>query len=239
MNNRFRMALILLCVVMIGIYLFDQNTRDVHIPEPIPGAQVQLAFENNLENLGSARISGEIHDGEMTFADGKTGTAHFAQGDGSWLEVSTQDRDLQGQVIEISFDFKAEDWTNPYKKGSASKTMAAVSGKHPGKIRHVSISLTSGDKLSVSVWMEDQNGARDRINSPTGSVTFDWHQVKLEIDREGRRTNLYLDGEMMGSSDIIPAVVELGFDRIKLGTWHKKNQAYRGLIDNFVIRKVK
>ena len=96
MSNRFRLALILLCVVMIGIYLVDQ---DKPVTEPIPGAQVQLAFENNLENLGTARINGEVHDGEMAFAGGKTGSAHFAQGDGSWLEYSTQDRDIQGQVI--------------------------------------------------------------------------------------------------------------------------------------------
>jgi len=31
-------------------------------------------------------------------------------------------------------------------------------------------------------------------------------------------------------------VIHSGIDRIKFGTWHKKNQAYRGEIDNFLIR---
>ncbi len=235
MSNRFRLALILLCVVMIGVYLVDQDTQ---VTEAIPGAQVQLAFEENLENLGTARINGEVHDGEMVFSGGKTGSAHFAQGDGSWLEYSTQDRDIPGQVIEISFDFRAEDWKNPYKQGSVSKTMAVVSGRDPQKIRHLSFSLSPGDKPVLSVSIEDQNGAKDRLYTPAGALSFDWHQVKLEIDREQQTSKLYFDGEMVGSTDIIPSVAETGFDRIKLGTWHKKNQAYRGLIDNFVIRNV-
>ncbi len=50
-----------------------------------------------------------------------------------------------------------------------------------------------------------------------------------------KETLLYIDGERIDCIKAVPTVIHNGIDRIKFGTWYKKNQAYRGEIDNFLI----
>ncbi len=233
MTKHLRLAVVVVSILLIAI-LFARY--DGYQPTALPGAHVQLTFEENLKNIGSGDIDGQIHEGKLQFAKSLTGQSYFALGDGGWLEFRAAAKPEFSDVVEISFDFKPENWDNPYRQGSAVKTMAVVSGRSNEKIRHVAFSISSGNQPSVSVSIENLAGHKARLNSEAGSISWSWHSVMLRVDRKTQQSSLYLDGEMISSTDIVPAVIEQGFDRIKLGTWYKKNQAYRGLIDNFIVR---
>lgn len=207
-------------------------------PEPpvIESASVQLNFENNLVNLGSATVRDQAHDGSAEFAESKTGDALFCPGDGRWIEFETKDKILFDSTGEISFDFRRDDWINPYKKGSATQTAVVVSSRTPERIWHISFNIANGPKPILSVAFKDAQGQTHRLHSKNGLEATQWHHVGLRF--QDGKSQLYVNGNLDASEKAEPAVLLNGIDRIKVGTWHKQNQAYRGSIDNLVIREM-
>lgn len=205
--------------------------------EPIAtnGALIKFDFENSLGNLGSAAISGQSHDGEPEFKRGKNGDALYSLGDGRWVEFETAETISIINTVEISFDFRRADWVNPYKKGSGTQTAAVISSVSPTKISHISFNIANGSNPNLQVGFEDADGKKYRLRSEQGLVESDWHNVRLRINKQAKETQLYLDGVRIDSIKAVPTVIYNGIDRIKFGTWYKKNQAYRGEIDNFLI----
>ena len=205
--------------------------------EPIAtyGALIQIDFERSLGSLGSAAISGQSHDGEPEFSRGKNGEALYSLGDGRWVEFETAETISINNTVEISFDFRRADWVNPYKKGSATQTVAVISSVSPKKMSHISFNIANGSNPNLQIAFEDTDGKKHRLRSERGLVENDWHNVRLRINKQAKETLLYLDGVRIDSLKAVPSVIHNGIDRIKFGTWYKKNQAYRGEIDNFLI----
>ena len=208
---------------------------DSYRPTPNAHALIQLPFENSLDNLGTARIVGEVLAGDVAYHDSPQGKAIHTRGDGGWVEFRPVNTIRLPRSIEVSFEFKRDDWENPYKKGSVLQTIATLSGKGQDRIEHLSFAFTPKNHLSFSVYFRDQQGNRHTIRTPPGIVTLDWHQVRLEVNNERQETSLYIDNQLRGKEQAIPSIVAHGINRVKLGTWYKKNQAYRGLIDNVVV----
>ncbi|MBG6201535.1 hypothetical protein IWQ48_002673 [Labrenzia sp. EL_13] len=223
------------CAVLIAVWLIP-GQKSAHVTAPIEGAYVQLGFEGTVDTIGEIDLHPQSVDGKAVFSTGKTGQAYFAQGDGRYVEIKTPDVISLSERVDISFDIKAEDWTNPYEKSAPVKTVAVVSGKSGDRIRHVIFNLSNGEEPVLSVAMEDVTGSKARLASGPGAMTLNWHQVRLVIDRTSEKTQLYLDGALVTETGIVPAVVSHGMDRVKIGTWYRRNQAFRGLLDNFVIR---
>lgn len=205
-------------------------------PVAIPDAAVQLAFEKDLDNLGSAALEGIAENGRARFKKSTTGKALYTLGDGGWAEFNAPETIALGDIVEISFDFKPANWINPYEKGRTAKTIAAVSSRGPERIRHIIFNISRGSNPHIHVYFDDAEGTKFRLRSEPGSVTTGWHSVRMRIDREAGETRLSLDGAEIASANAVSAVMNHGVDTIKLGTWHKQNQAYRGHIDNFIIR---
>jgi hypothetical protein len=105
----------------------------------------------------------------------------------------------------------------------------------PTKISHISFNIANGSSPNLQIAFEDTGGKKHRLRSEQGLVENDWHNVRLRINKQAKETLLYLDGERIDCIKAVPTVIHNGIDRIKFGTWYKKNQAYRGEIDNFLI----
>lgn len=211
---------------------------DSYQPTPNANALIQLPFENSLDNLGTAVISGEVfevEEGDIDYRAGPQGKAIHMPGNGGWVEFRPISPVTLYRSIHVSFGFKRDDWENPYKKGAVLQTIATLSGTGQDRIEHLSFAFTPGNQRSFSVHFRDQQGNRHRMRTPPGLVTREWHQVRLEIDTEAQETRLYIDNQLLGKKAAIPSIVVHGIDRVKLGTWYKRNQAYRGLIDNFMV----
>lgn len=208
---------------------------DSYQPTPNANALIQLPFENSLDNIGTAMIVGKVLEGNVGYSASPQGKAIHMQGDGGWVEFGPASTIRLHRSIEVSFDFKRDNWDNPYKKGSVLQTIATLSGKGQDRIEHLSFAFTPGNHLSFSIYFRDRQGNRHNMRTPPGVVTLDWHQVRLEIDTEAQETRLYIDNELRDREEAIPSIVVHGIDRVKLGTWYKRNQAYRGLVDNFMV----
>lgn len=224
------------CLVAFATFWLFSGRDSAHVPLPVKGAYLHLAFENSLQTFGAHKLSAQTRDGDAVFASGPTGQAYYAQGDGRYLELKTPELDNLADRVEISFDVKPENWVNPYKKSAPVKSIAVVSGKSGDRIRHVVFNLSNGEDPILTVAIEDAAGKKEKLKSQAGAMTMDWHEVRLLVDGSGRTSQLYLDGKLMAEAEVVPSVVSNGVDRVKLGTWHRQNQAFRGLLDNFVIR---
>ncbi|MEO1240730.1 MAG: hypothetical protein AAFX54_02380 [Pseudomonadota bacterium] len=226
----------LLAGALIALSVYACDSYEV---TPVTDAAVHLPFETSLENIGPAPMTVEAHDGKAAYKKSKTGRALFAQGDGGWVEATPAEKLMLGDVVEISFDFNRADWTNPYKAGSATQTLVAISGRSEKKIQHLAFNISVGSVPSLYAVIEDADGEKHRLTAPAGAVSPGWHQARLYVDRRAGRASFYLDETLVAEEAVMPAVLINGIERIKFGTWHKKNQAYRGHLDNFVIRDIR
>lgn len=225
----------LLAGALIALPVYACDSYEV---TPVTDAVVHLPFEATLDNVGPASMTVEAHDGKAAFKKGKTGRALFAQGEGGWVEAAPAEKLMLSDVVEISFDFNRADWTNPYKAGSATQTLVAISGRSEKKIQHLAFNISTGSVPSLYAVIEDADGENHRLAAPAGAVSPGWHRARLYVDRRAGRASFYLDETLVAEEEVTPAVLINGVERIKFGTWYKKNQAYRGRLDNFVIRDI-
>ncbi|MGI9356920.1 MAG: hypothetical protein ACR2PF_17395 [Rhizobiaceae bacterium] len=208
---------------------------DAYEPPKVQDAHIQLAFENSLDTLGSARLSATAHGGNAGFKTGKTGKSLYSDGEGSWVEFKTTQSLMLGGEIDVSFDFKRSETSSMNTKGRVVQTIAVISSIGSDRIRHVTFNIANRTDPHIYVNFDSANGKRFKLHSSANSITNGWHNARLLIDVKSRKSRLFLDGKLVDSIRAVSSVFARGIDRIKLGTWHKKNQAYRGQIDNFVI----
>ncbi len=197
---------------------------------------IRLPFEKSLDNLGPIAVEGQVHEGEAEYSRGKNGFALHTAGDGSWVEVNPKSKLSVGDWMDVSFKFHREDWVNPYKGGSGVQTIATVSGKNEKRINHLTIGFYPRNSMALAISFKDDDNKNHRMRTENSAVTLDWHEVRLVVDGKAGETKLYFDGRLADTESAVPAVLKNGVDRIKFGTWFKKNQAFRGKIDDFTIR---
>ena len=210
---------------------------DTYVAEPIDGALVQLAFEGNLENLGSAALLGAAHDETPWMKPGPTGKYYVAQGRGGWLQFTAPETIEISGSVEISFDARNLDWKGPPARKNPFETMLNLSGQMPGRMRHITFN-TGATSKRVEVSYRDENDETIRLSSEDGALSDKWRKVALTIDADAGETRLTIDGRAVASSPILPYLATHGVDAIRVGTWHKSNQAFRGEIDNVVVRRL-
>lgn len=210
---------------------------DGYTPEPVADAVIQLPFEDDLSNLAPLALRGEAHDSRAAYADSETGTALETFGKGGWIEIHPEEPVRIRGSMEVSFDFKRADWINPYKSGSASQTMVHLRGRSPKKIVHLTFGIRPGNEPALTAFIEGTGGQKHRFRARK-PLTLGWHTARLLFDADAKQVTLFLDDEKVDSVSTTPLVYTAGIDRIKFGTWFKKNQAYKGLIDNFVLRDI-
>jgi hypothetical protein len=206
-------------------------------PPVVEGAVVQIAFENNLENLGEAALDEAVIRHGATFRKGAAGRALFTRGNGGSVELTApQPMVFSGSAAAIAFDFNREDWANPYEHGRGTQTIAVVSGRTADRIEHIAFNASPTPSGNLYVRFTDADGAKHSLAGGEGSASVGaWRNVRLNIDRARRRTELFVNGDMVDAVDASPVLIDYGVSSVKLGTWYKKNQAYRGHVDNFVI----
>jgi hypothetical protein len=225
--------------LVVAIIFFLAGCASQEKPQKIPDALIQLPFEESLENLGKVVARGDVHSGEIKYKESQHGMALQTQGDGSWVAVYSQRKIDVGGLVEISFSFKRANWENPYIGGSGFQTIATVNGKDEKRINHLSFGFLPGASLAFYISFTDDKNKYHTITTREGAVSFDWHEVKLRVDMEAGETILYFDGNLIDRKSLVPVALIKGIDRIIFGTWFRKNQAYRGLIDDFVIRDIR
>jgi hypothetical protein len=236
-NMRFRCFYFETALLFIAFIIF--SLTGCSSQKQISDALIQLPFENSLENMGTVDAHGEVYSGTIEYEEGQNGVALYTQGDGSWVAFHPKSKIEVGDLVEISFSFKRENWENPYIAGSGSQTIATISGKSEKRMDHLSFGFVSKSSLSFYVYFKDAEGQSHRISTQRDSIAFDWHHVRVLVDFQEGATSLYFDDNPVSRESAVPVALSKGIDRIKFGTWHKKNQAYCGLIDDFMILDIR
>lgn len=208
-------------------------------PAPVDGAVVQLAFENRIENLGEADLEEAVLQQGATFRKGAAGRALFTRGNGGSVELNTLRPIRFFGGTAITFDFKRENWENPYKAGSGTQTLVVVTGRTPDRLEHIAFNASPSPSGNLYVRFNDAEGGKHSLSGGDGSASVGrWRNVSLRVDRGRNTTEFLINGKVVDTVEASPVLLEHGLSRIKLGTWFKKNQAYRGYLDNFVISDV-
>ncbi|MEM1073221.1 MAG: hypothetical protein AAGI36_02130 [Pseudomonadota bacterium] len=230
-----RLAGFLVISVAAGFWLLSDN-QDSYQPTVDPRAYLQFAFEEDLQSLSDVQVEATVKNGSVVFGHGDSGRTFRSRGDGAALFIVTPELKELAETVEIEFDFRVEDWTNPYKKSAPVQTMVVVSGKSGGQFRHLSISMLAHKKAKLRIAAESSQGTKAEVIAAPDGLLENWHNVRIVVDQSRPQTEVFLNYIKIGHMNLLPSTIEDGIEQIKIGTWHLQNQAFRGQIDNFVVR---
>jgi hypothetical protein len=202
------------------------------------GVAMLLTFNSGFDDEGPYRFKAVPNGNEVRLVPGRRGQALFIGGTEDWLDITMGSSVPLVGGVTLELWVKRDDWTNPYKGGSGWQTIAALGTGFslaitaPGCPLHKPWALEG----SASRYRADvKESETSRVLSAPGSVAAKrWTHAALVYDQAQGTLSLYQDGKL---SDIARAVppVDLGRGRLRLGTWYKANQAFRGEIDDVVV----
>lgn len=180
---------------------------------------VALAFDGSLEDAGPHHARASPVGDEVVFVPGIRGQALFVGGSEDWVDYAIPPAVDLSRSVTVELWLRREDWVNPYRAGSLHQTVVTIG--------HLTVNLRMGDPVRVVGRVGDTVvAARD---SPVVPAT--WIHVGLVYDRRWSAARLYLDGRLVERVGVIHAPRLERQDSLRIGTWHRANQAFRGAID--------
>jgi hypothetical protein len=196
---------------------------------------VYLPFDRNFLEQGPCAFSTTNH-GDLVLIDrGIKGDGLFVGGTEDWLDVAIDSRLHITNGATLEFWFARDDWKNPYKGGSGWQTIANIDG--------ITVNITApGCPLHIP-WVLEASVGWDLAVSPEPIVPITlsftntiiaprtWYHVAVVIDPQLGQTRLYVNGNIADEKPHAPPVATTFVNPLRLGTWYKANQAFRGCID--------
>jgi len=218
--------------VVLGNSLFSMANEEDRPPI------IYLSFNEDIHDSGPYRLLGTKHGDEVQLKPGMHGNALFVGGTEDWVDLKVPEEISLSEGFTVEFWFRRDDWLNPYKGGSGFQTLVAFSTS-------ISLDLTApGCPMnkpwslfgSVSHYRKDvQENDSARVFSPPGMVQPDtWVHAALTYDQNESVLTLYFNGKQADQAFGAPSP-DLQWRNIRLGTWYKANQAFRGYLDELKI----
>jgi hypothetical protein len=197
--------------------------RDDGVRQPV----VRLSFDRAMIDEGPLRLKAEPHGDELSLVPGVRGTALMVGGTEDWLDFKLPPSLMLEGGFTIELWFRRDGWTNPYKAGSGWQTLASLT-------TDASLSLTAPGCPLHKPWAlhgsASVSGSPANVLSKPGQPAGKWTHVAMAYDPRERTLTLYLDGERVDQAKGVQAL-SFRHRNLRLGTWHKNNQAFRGEID--------
>ncbi len=199
---------------------------------------IWMTFDEGLDDGGPHRFRGTVHGDGVSRAPGRRGQALSIGGTEDWLDVDLRGVPSLENGASLVMWIRRDDWTNPYKGGSGWQTLASIdtgfslSITAPGCPLHEPWALQgSADHYREDVKEFESAYALSRPDSVRAER---WQHVGLVYDPGQRTLSLYLDGERVDQARAV-APPGLRRQRLRIGTWYKANQAFRGLVDELAV----
>lgn len=211
----------------------------VHLPAEDRPPVVHLPFDSGFQDAGPHGFVVTNRGNEVAISSGIVDHGVHIGGTEDWVDVALDSRVCLTNGATLSFWFCRDAWENPYRAGSGWQTLAHVDGltvniTAPGCPSHKPWLL----ELSVG-WTHDRTGGDVkpiRLLYENRTITPNiWRHVAVVHDPSTPKTVLYLDGVMVAASPEAPRLAGVFVNPLRLGTWHKANQAFRGFLDEVTL----
>lgn len=188
---------------------------------------LRLSFDRDLNDEGPHHLRSAMSGDEVRLVPGVRGSAVFIGGTEDWLDLPLSSAILFDKGFSLELWYRRDDWKNPYKGGSGWQTIAALSGD-------ASLSITAPGCPLHKPWAlqgdVDGGSASSYVFSTPDLPARKWTHAALVYDPTDRTLTLYLDGTRVDQAKGVPKP-DFKLRKLRLGTWHKANQAFRGEID--------
>lgn len=199
---------------------------------------IQLSFDAGFDDEGPYRLKAERHGDGVKLVPGYKGQALYVDGTADWVDFwySTSVSFSSGFTLDLRF--RRADWENPYKGGSGWQTVAALAANGSLSITAPGCPLHKPWALEGSSSYHNKAAKEfdvSRVLSRPGLIKpGQWRHAVLVYDPAPEELSLYLDGELVDTAFDAP-VSGFSIRHLRLGTWHKANQAFRGEIDEVAV----
>jgi hypothetical protein len=202
------------------------------------GVTLLLTFNSGFDDEGPYRFRAVPNGNQVRLVPGRRGQALFIGGTEDWLDIPMGNPVSLAGGLTLELWVKRDDWMNPYKGGSGWQTIAALGTEF-------SLAITAPGCPLHKPWALEGSASRyradvketesSRVLSAPGSVAAKrWTHAALVYDQAQGTLSLYQNGKLLDIARGVPPM-DFGRGRLRLGTWHKANQAFRGEIDDVVI----
>ncbi|MDX6770471.1 MAG: LamG-like jellyroll fold domain-containing protein [Elusimicrobiota bacterium] len=204
-------------------------------PRSGPAPVIALSFDRGFDDEGPYRLRAKKEGDDVTLVDGIKGRALWVGGTEDWLDLALSSAVVFPRGFTLALWVRRDDWLNPYRGGSGWQTVA---------------SLTTGASLSITApgcplhepWaieghLSSHSPTREsaRAHSPGDSVLARrWQHAAMVHDPRDASLTVYLDGKAVDRAKGAP-VPSYNIRNLRLGTWYKANQAFRGAIDELEV----
>lgn len=206
----------------------------VALPPPVrTGAPpvIRLSFDNGFDDEGPHRLKGEADGDDVRLVPGLRGRALWVGGTADWLDVALTPEVTFPRGITLEMWLRRDDWENPYKGGSGWQTVAALTTGASLAITAPGCPLHKPWALEASVSTHLASREHARAFSKGGTIPAKrWIHAAMVFDPREKSLTVYLDGKPADVAKGAP-VPDMNIRHLRLGTWFKANQAFRGEID--------
>jgi hypothetical protein len=195
---------------------------------------LRLSFDESFNDEGPLRLQAKASGDEVRLVPGMTGRALFVGGTEDWLDLPLSSVPSFDRGFTLELWFRRADWTNPYRGGSGWQTLAALTTDASLSITAPGCPLHKPWALHGTVSRRNKEAGENELAntlSRPGSVPAGrWIHAALVHDPGEASLSLYLDGVLADRAKGAPPP-DMTWRQLRLGTWYKANQAFRGEID--------
>ncbi len=199
---------------------------------------VYLSFDQDLNDSGPYKLESTVHGDEVKLAPGIKGNAVFIGGTEDWLDLAMDEAIFLEGGASFEVWFRADKWTNPYAGGAGFKSLVSVSASLILDVTADKCPVAPPRTLVASVsYPRSGIAGHDVMRAYTKpDVVKDnrWIHGAVVYDQKEGSLTIYMDGEEVDRAYGVPPP-SFNNRRIRMGTWFKANQAFRGLLDELKV----
>lgn len=203
-----------------------------------PAPVLRLSFDAGFDDEGPLRLPALASGDEVSLVPGVSGRALFVGGTEDWLDFPLESAPAFDRGFTLQLWFRRADWTNPYRGGSGWQTPVALTTDASLSITAPGCPLHKPWALHGSVSRRNpaagESDTANALSAPGSVPSGRWIHAALVHDPAEASLLVYLDGVLAERTRGAPAP-DMTWRRLRLGTWHKANQAFRGEIDEFEV----
>ncbi len=235
-----RSAIEAVSLALVAVLVGEPRKAEVAMAAAGPDREpvIAMSFDVDLHDAGRHRFLATTHGDGVSRAAGLRGLALSIGGTEDWLDVDLRGEPSFDDGVSLVMWIRRDDWTNPYRGGSGWQTLAALD-------TGVALNITAPGCPMHEPWALDGSVSRYRKDvgefeaahalSPPGAIQENrWVHVGLVYDPAEATLAIYLDGVRVDQARGVPRP-DLRRQRLRIGTWHEANQAFRGLVDDLLV----